>query len=370
MWRRRRSVPPDPDQRPAMVPTLALLLPLLPGRIARLTPAVRARACASVAALAPPAGKAVSHPLRVWIEDTDAYGMVYHANYLRFVERSAHALLGREACADAFREHGVVLGLRRVEGLKYNTAAVLGDLLAVTLVPTRFDAENGTIQLSASITRASDDTPIWSCTSAALAFAHAQTGRPVQWPLAAAEIAGGFRIAELTNLPSQQPPPLSVADEAPPAGFSLDVALEADEASPGGRLPLLSALRYFERQRSHAIGGADRLKRMYDEGTSVVVARIGYAALPGHNEPAGSPASPTICSHLTARCSVTLRARGTQVVFDQWLLGPPVSGGPGEGHRPVLARAEVTCVCIDPASRRIIPAPEDLLALLLTPGAS
>jgi 4-hydroxybenzoyl-CoA thioesterase/acyl-CoA thioester hydrolase len=352
-----------------MVPTstLALLLALLPGRSARLTPppAVgRASACA--AALAPPAGKAAGHTLRVWIEDTDAYGIVYHANYLRFVERAAHVLLGRDACADAFTQQGAVLGLRRVEGLRYNSAAVLGDLLSVTLVPTRIDDENGTIQLHASITRVSDNTPVWSCASAVLAFTNTQAGRRVRWPLAKTEITGGFLTAELMAVPAlPPPPPLSAAGEDPPAGSPLDIVLEADEMCAGGRLPLLGALRYFERQRSQAIGGANRLKQLYDQGTSVVVARMNYAALqPPDGKPAGSLFSPTICSHLTAVCSVKLRAKGTQVVFDQWLMGPPVGAGE-TGSRPVLARAEVTCLCIDPASRRIIPAPEDLLALLL-----
>jgi len=69
-----------------------------------------------------------------------------------------------------------------------------------------------------------------------------------------------------------------------------------------------------------------------------------------------------VCSELTARCSVRLKARATQVVFDQWLLlGGSGSGG---GEPPLLARAEVTCLCIDPSSRRIVPAPPELQAII------
>jgi YbgC/YbaW family acyl-CoA thioester hydrolase len=323
------------------------LLPLLPGRAARLTPPPAvARASACAAALATPAGKAVGHTLRVWIEDTDAYEIVYHANYLRFVERAAHVLLGRDACADAFTQQSAVLGLRRVEGIRYNSAAVLGDLLSVTLVPTRIDDENGTIQLSASITRVSDNTLVWSCASAVLAFTNAQTGGPVRWPLATSGTTGGFRTAELMDVPAvPPPPPLSAAGEEPPVGLSLEVVLEAGEVCAGGRLPLLSALRYFERQRSQAIGGADRLKQLYDQGTSVVMARMGYAALqPPDDESIRSLISLTICSHLTAMCSVQLRAKGTQVVFDQWFNGPaswcgrsraPAGAGARGGDLPV-----------------------------------
>ncbi len=41
-----------------------------------------------VAAAAPRAGTVHVHPLRVYHEDTDATGFVYHANYLKFTERA------------------------------------------------------------------------------------------------------------------------------------------------------------------------------------------------------------------------------------------------------------------------------------------
>tara|TARA_R110000868_G_scaffold32555_6_gene118526 strand:+ start:83 stop:541 length:459 start_codon:yes stop_codon:yes gene_type:complete len=71
-------------------------------------------------------------PLRVYYEDTDAGGIVYHANYLRFAERGRTEML---------RAIGIELGrLRENEGLifvvrkadmEYYKAAVLDDSLTV-----------------------------------------------------------------------------------------------------------------------------------------------------------------------------------------------------------------------------------------------
>ncbi len=45
-------------------------------------------------------GKTHVLPLRVYYEDTDLSGVVYHANYLRYMERAPHRILppgGRRA---------------------------------------------------------------------------------------------------------------------------------------------------------------------------------------------------------------------------------------------------------------------------------
>ena len=38
-------------------------------------------------------GKTFEHRLRIYFEDTDAGGIVYHANYLRYFERARGELL-------------------------------------------------------------------------------------------------------------------------------------------------------------------------------------------------------------------------------------------------------------------------------------
>ena len=71
-------------------------------------------------------------PVRVYYEDTDAAGVVYYANYLRFLERARTewlSALGIEVDALA-REHGVAFVVHRLD-VEYRRPARLGERLAV-----------------------------------------------------------------------------------------------------------------------------------------------------------------------------------------------------------------------------------------------
>lgn len=71
-------------------------------------------------------------PVRVYFEDTDAGGIVYYANYLRFLERARTEWLRRLGFEqDALmRDPGVVFAVRRVE-IDYLRPARFNDSLAV-----------------------------------------------------------------------------------------------------------------------------------------------------------------------------------------------------------------------------------------------
>ncbi|MFV1443038.1 MULTISPECIES: tol-pal system-associated acyl-CoA thioesterase [unclassified Phaeobacter] len=67
-------------------------------------------------------------PVRVYYEDTDMGGIVYHANYLRFIERARSDWvrnLGNDQ--NAMREAGLIWVVRRIE--------------ADYLAPAKFDEE-------------------------------------------------------------------------------------------------------------------------------------------------------------------------------------------------------------------------------------
>ena len=75
-----------------------------------------------------------AYAVRVYYEDTDAAGIVYYANYLRYMERARTewlASLGFDL-ADVEREHGVVFAVRRAD-IEYRQPARLGERLDVTL---------------------------------------------------------------------------------------------------------------------------------------------------------------------------------------------------------------------------------------------
>lgn len=72
--------------------------------------------------------------VRVYYEDTDSGGVVYYANYLRFMERARTEwlrALGFEQTA-LTRDNGVVFVVRKVS-VEYWQPAVFNDLLAVTV---------------------------------------------------------------------------------------------------------------------------------------------------------------------------------------------------------------------------------------------
>lgn len=75
-----------------------------------------------------------SLPIRVYFQDTDAGGVVYHASYVNFLERARTEWL-RERCgysnAGLMKEFGMVFVVRSLK-LDYLRPALLDDLLAVS----------------------------------------------------------------------------------------------------------------------------------------------------------------------------------------------------------------------------------------------
>lgn len=75
-----------------------------------------------------------SLPVRVYFQDTDAGGVVYHASYVNFLERARTEWL-RERCGYSnggmLREFGTVFVVRSLK-MNYLRPALLDDLLDVT----------------------------------------------------------------------------------------------------------------------------------------------------------------------------------------------------------------------------------------------
>lgn len=72
-------------------------------------------------------------PVRVYFQDTDAGGVVYHANYVNFMERARTEWLRTFGYSNAgmMTELGVVFVVRSMK-LDYLKPAILDDLLSVT----------------------------------------------------------------------------------------------------------------------------------------------------------------------------------------------------------------------------------------------
>ena len=87
---------------------------------------------------APPANTAhcYSHPVRIYWEDTDAGGVVFYANYLKFFERARTEWLRTLGVQQqALREQTGAVFVVSDTALRYLAPARLDDLLGVTVQP-------------------------------------------------------------------------------------------------------------------------------------------------------------------------------------------------------------------------------------------
>ena len=119
-------------------------------------------------------------PVRVYYEDTDAAGIVYYANYLKFMERGRTdflRLLGIEHGRLIAGVHGEPLGfvVRRAE-VDYLAPARLGDFLAVV---TSIAAASGATVTMAQVVRRDDTVLARGLVKAAVV---GQDGRPRPLP--------------------------------------------------------------------------------------------------------------------------------------------------------------------------------------------
>ena len=111
-------------------------------------------------------------PVRVYYEDTDAAGVVYYANYLKFMERARTEWLGALGfpLAAFERSHGIAFVVHRVE-IDFLQPARLNDTLDVTveavergasrLVATQSCRRDGVALATALVTLACVDTAHW-----------------------------------------------------------------------------------------------------------------------------------------------------------------------------------------------------------------
>jgi tol-pal system-associated acyl-CoA thioesterase len=119
-------------------------------------------------------------PVRVYLEDTDAQGVVYYASYFRFMERARTECL--RACGidhDQLREeHGVVLVLSAIEA-RFRTPARLSDMLYVSADVA--DARGARMRFTQNVRRNGPDGEIVCEGSAEVACMDAR-GKPKRIP--------------------------------------------------------------------------------------------------------------------------------------------------------------------------------------------
>jgi acyl-CoA thioester hydrolase len=70
------------------------------------------------------------HRIRIYYEDTDHSGVVYHANYLKYFERAREHVIGPEALVALLAEHGIGFAVYKAE-VTYKRGVRFGDIIEV-----------------------------------------------------------------------------------------------------------------------------------------------------------------------------------------------------------------------------------------------
>lgn len=231
---------------------------------------------------------------KVYIEDTDAYAIMYNANYVKFAER-AHFVQGNRAAM-----------VVAVDGMKYRRAAKLGEALTVDLADVEAPGD-------------------WEGLRAQRAGIAVEGGKPCVTCARLGFWTGGAP-GSLPPFEAPAPMPRPAVDVAfrawpdelrlPPSGESEAVPLSAN-----------AVLNLFERARTEGLGGPDALKAFQDDGTTFVISSVSGLRVCGAVRPGDLLRS-------VARARIE---GGPMIVFEQQLVA--------EDGR-VVAHGEVGLVCL------------------------
>jgi acyl-CoA thioester hydrolase len=140
---------------------------------------------------APSAAAPFTWPVRIYYEDTDAGGVVYYANYLRYMERARTEwlrALGWDQTGLA-REFGILFIVRSA-AIEYLRPGRLDDALAVTVEPHAGGASS--LRLVQRVLRGGEEI---ARGEVAVVCVNTETLRPVRIPAALVRLLGGLEQA-------------------------------------------------------------------------------------------------------------------------------------------------------------------------------
>lgn len=260
--------------------------------------------------------------MQVFIEDTDAYGVVYNTNYVRAYERALH-WFGESSpvASELLRKQD--WSTVKVEKQRFKKSHALGGDFVVT--GTR-KSHSPTLE-------------VWE-----LEMANQESGT----------IYNSAVITIGTELPS--PPPLNYDEALSPMASNFLLYRDEFDINLHGRLPLRNVMNPFERSRSNSLGGPDALRKLQEEdGLIIVVTSVDEAALI-HNDAVRCRPGSTV----TVTTVFQVKRRGMiRCLHTMW-----ADDDSGVPHR--VAQAVVVLMILDAATRKPTSAIPDWLKEKLT----
>ena len=131
-----------------------------------------------------------SLPIRIYVEDTDAGGIVFYANYLKFMERARTELMRSLGFDKPALFDGIQFVVQEV-AMKYHSPAVLDDQIVVTAVLSR--ASRACFEMTQQVFRGSASKPgeLLAEGSVKVACIDARSKRPKGMPKSMFETLNG-----------------------------------------------------------------------------------------------------------------------------------------------------------------------------------
>jgi acyl-CoA thioesterase FadM len=264
-------------------------------------------------------------PMQVYIEDTDAYGVMYNGNYLRCYDRALHM-----ATQDEPRGEVLLMGhahegwsLLAVAQQKFQSSPALGGSFVVEGVLKESDSSPGNDwELWDMTMKSADGDTIYNTISGV------KIAKPEEED---ATSVSSFRVA------SVEPLDHSRTDTSTAICYDhFRTYRDEFDSHLRGHLPLRNVLNLFERSRTNWLGGPESLRKLQkQEGVVFVVTRIeDCSLLPNNGCRPGQ--------QLTVETSFVPKRRGMMIQCTQILKA---------GDTP-LAQGKITIMTLDETTRR------------------
>lgn len=316
-----------------------------------------------------------SPEMKVFIEETDAYGVVYNANYLRIYDRALHMIsISQRDIIDgpspSAEESPSVLdhegwSIVEVTQQKFKSSPPLGGVFVVNgKLKSRSDnkrSEVWDLQIQSPSNSGNDE---------------AEQAAVVVYNTATLTIAR----PDLSSTCIPKPDPFPTEPDVLENEYSFMLYRDEFDTHLPTHLPLRNVLNLFERARSNGLGGPDALRRMQQEDEILwVVTSIDSCSLVnlGYNDGDQKSGLVKVESRpgqtVTVKTDVVVKRRGMILEFRQTLFLPPSkqSGDKTLGRRRRLAQAVVTIMALNARTRRpTSKLPEWVMELVQTPPSS